>query len=107
MAQFARLLAFVLVAAFAAATVAPVADATAMAVQMSLADEGGCGGCPGDDGKLPSCDHACVVSLLALPAASPMVGLTAAADVAAAPADFFAGWAGPPDPSPPKIFLPS
>jgi hypothetical protein len=107
MAQFARLLAFVLVAAFAAATVAPVADATAMAVQMSLADEGGCGGCPGDDGKLPSCDQACVGSLLALPAVSLTVAPAAAADVAAAPADFFAGWAGPPDPSPPKVFLPS
>ena len=107
MARFARLLAFLLVAAFAAATVAPVADATAMAVTMSLADEGGCGGCPGDDGKLWSCDQACVVSLLVLPAVSPMAGLMAAADGTAAPADFVAGWAGPPDPSPPKVFFPS
>lgn len=102
MRKLARLLAFVLLAAFAAATTVPVADATAMAIQMSFADDSsGCDGCPGDE-KLPACDQACAVWLAALPAASSTAGPVAAADLAAAPADLVAGLTGPPEPSPPR-----
>lgn len=105
MRKLACLLAFVLLTAFAAATTAPLAKATAMAIQMSLADEAsGCGGCPGDDGDMPPCDEACVTSLPALPVVVLMLGPAAAADLAAAPAGVVAGWTGPPDPSPPRLF---
>lgn len=105
MSKLARLLTFVLLAAFAAATLAPVADATAMTVKMSLMpmdDDADCEGCPGDQEKAPSCDQACMTSLPALPAGIALESPAAAAGLAASPGGFLAGWSGPPDPSPPR-----
>lgn len=105
MSKLARLLAFVLLAAFAAATLAPAADATAMTVKMSLMpmDNGAdCEGCSGDQDKVPPCDQACMTSLPALPAGTAPESPAATAGVEAEPGGFLAGWSGPPDPSPPR-----
>src|SRR3990170_4301579 len=70
MSKLARLLTFVLLAAFAAAPLASVADATAMTVKMSLMamDDGAdCENCSGDQDKAPLCDQGCMTSLPALP----------------------------------------
>jgi hypothetical protein len=108
MSKLAHLLAFVLLAAFAAATFGPVADATAMTVKMSLMpmdDEADCEGCSGDQDKAPLCDQACMTSLPALPADIVLESPAAAAGAEAAPGGLLAGWSGPPDPSPPRTTI--
>jgi hypothetical protein len=108
MGKFARLLAFVVAAAFVAATLVPVAGATAMAVAMSLADSGDggpCEGCADEDDNLPACDQACVSFLPALPAGAASVVAPAVEAFKAAADEFKAGATGPPEPSPPKPFL--
>jgi hypothetical protein len=108
MSKLARLLTFVLLAAFAAAPLASVADATAMTVKMSLmaTDDGAdCENCSGDQDKAPLCDQACMTSLPALPVGIALESPAAAAGVEAAPGGLLAGWSRPPDPSPPRAFL--
>lgn len=101
MGNVARLLAFLFLAAFAAATLGPVAEAAAMAVEM--ANCGGCDDCPGDCGDPPLCDQACMTSLPALPASLAVTVPAVAKHVEAGASRSPAGRTGPPDPSPPKV----
>jgi len=106
MGKFARLLAVLLVAVFAAATLGAAAGATAMTVEMALADSGdggGCYGCAGDDGMLLSCDQACVTSLPALPATAAVTDPAVAEAFAPAAGGPLVSWTWPPDPSPPRF----
>ena len=109
MSKLARLLTFVLLAAFAAAPLASVADATAMTVKMSLMamdDDGAdCENCSGDQDKAPLCDQGCMTSLPALPVGIALENPAAAAGVEAAPGGLLPGWSRPPDPSPPRASL--
>ena len=110
MKRFTRTFALILLAVFAAGTVAHAASATTMSLKMALAaggtmDMDDCEGCGsgGDDGKSgATCDIICI---------SPFAGTLNAEGsflrpVAATPSAFglydFAGRTGPPDPYPPR-----
>jgi hypothetical protein len=111
MDSLARILAIVLLAVFAAGTVAHGASATSMALAMSPAAmaSGGMGDCdkcpPGDDGKVLFCSQFCLAPFAAIPAAAGVELLFAAAEVTASPLQVMVGRTGPPDPSPPRIII--
>ncbi|MBS3651864.1 hypothetical protein KEU06_24965 [Pseudaminobacter sp. 19-2017] len=110
MSRLVRILAVVLLAAYAAGSVAHVAAATDMSLKMSMAtmDDGGmadCQDCPGDDGQASACDQFCVTTLAAIcpPAGTDLPNVTNV--VAARTAGPHGGHAGPPDPHPPRTIL--
>ena len=110
MSRLARILAFVFLTAFAAGSAAHAAAATDMSLKMSMAamDDGGmadCQDCPGNDAQTSACDQFCVTTLVAIftPAGTDLPDI---ADVVAirtlgAPG----GYAGPPDPYPPRSII--
>ncbi|RCK45986.1 hypothetical protein TH25_17325 [Thalassospira profundimaris] len=107
MSKLVRILVIVLLAAFAAGTVAHAASATSMTVKMSLADmnDGNvedCPSCSGDQGTVPVCDQVCVPSLVAAPVGTALALPLFAYDFAAAPMGDSASLSGPPDPYPPR-----
>jgi hypothetical protein len=121
MDRLSRILAIVLLAMFAAGTVAHGARATSMSLAMShdaLAgggmaggdmageDMGDCDGCPpGDDGKVPLCSQFCLAPFAALPVAVGVELSIVAAETAASPLNEMVGRTGPPDPSPPRTII--
>jgi hypothetical protein len=107
MDRLARILAIVLLAAFAMGTVAHAANATSMSVAMSaptMADGemGDCESCPNDDGKTSTCGQACLAPFVGIPATAgvelPFVASSIARPALKAPA----GHVRSPDPSPPR-----
>lgn len=109
MATFVRALMIVLVAAFAAGTVAHAANATTMDVTMAVdsADMGmpDCQGCPDDGNGLPSCDTVCVTPFVAvMPVAAAEMPVVRA--LLATPAvRQVGGRGGLPDPYPPRSII--
>jgi hypothetical protein len=111
MDRLARILAIVLLAAFALGTVAHAARTTRMTLAMSVpamadADMGDCEGCPDDDGNISTCGQACLAPFVAIAATAgvelPFVAASIAGSVLKAPD----GHVKSPDPSPPRsIFL--
>lgn len=109
MATLVRALLIVLVAAFAAGTVAHAANATTMDVTMAIEsvamDMPNCQGCPDADDGLPSCDTVCITPFVAVipvaAAAMPVVG-----SLLSTPAvRQVVGRAGLPDPYPPRSII--
>lgn len=107
MAKHLRVLVILMLAAFAAGTVAQAASVAAMDAKMALtavdgADKGGCQGCPDGDGDTPPCDTVCVSPVLAVVPAAEAALPEAEPAPASIVADGLAGAAGPPEPSPPR-----
>jgi hypothetical protein len=106
MHALARILAMVLLATFAAGSVANAWNATSMSLAMSAAamdDEGDCTGYPEDDGTAGTCDLA-GVDLFAI--LLPETGFPPLrADIAGAVAERSHGHTGPPEPYPPRITI--
>lgn len=107
MSRFARILAFVVLAAFAAGTAAHTAAATDMTLKMSMAamDDHGmadCQDCPDDDGQAMDCDPFCVTVQVALPAPAAAALQPHAQEVATLPAAAHGGITGPPERHPPR-----
>jgi hypothetical protein len=111
MDKLARILAIVLLAAFAASTVAHAANVTRMSLAMSPATMAGgdmddCEGCPpGDDGKVSLCGQVCFAPFAAIPAAAGIELPLVTVGVASCPLQAFDGLASPPDPSPPRTII--
>jgi hypothetical protein len=111
MDRLARILAVVLLAVFAAGTIAHGASATSMSLAMSHdamagGDMGDCDGCPpGDDGKASLCGQVCLAPFAAIPAAVSIELPLVAAEMAASPLQEMVGRTGPPDPSPPRTII--
>jgi hypothetical protein len=111
MDRLSRVLAIVLLAVFAAGTIAHAANVTAMALAMSPAamtggDMNDCDACPPrDDGKAQICGAACLVPFAAIPAAVGIELASVAAEIAALPLQELVGHTGPPDPSPPRTII--
>ena len=121
MDRLARILAIVLLAAFALGTVAHAERTTSMTLAMSVpamavpamavpamadADMGDCEGCPDDDGNISICGQACLAPFVGIPATPgvelPFVASHVVGSVLKAPD----GHARSPDPSPPRtVFL--
>lgn len=111
MDRLARILAIVLLAAFALGTVAHAERTTIMTLAMSVpamadADMGDCEGCPDDDGNISICGQACLAPFVGIPATPgvelPFVASHVVGSVLKAPD----GHARSPDPSPPRtVFL--
>ena len=106
MRSFGRMFAILLLAMFAASSVASAASTTSMSLRMSATEmDGGhmgdCQTCPPDDGSLV-CDQACAIPLLAI-APTARIELPAVhADAVDAGLQDFEGHIQPPQPSPPK-----
>jgi hypothetical protein len=106
-----RIFAIVLLAVFAAGTVAHAANVTSMSLAMSPAamadgDMGDCDGCPpGDDGKASLCGQICLAPFAAIPTAAGFEVAVMAADVAAKPAEEMTGRTGLPAPPPPRTIV--
>ena len=111
MDKLARILAIVLLAVFAAGTVAHATQATSMSLAMSVpmmtdADMGDCDACPPDDGKASLCGQVCLAPFAAIPAAAGIELPFAASGIAISPLKAPDGLIRSPDPSPPRtIFL--
>ncbi|PSH64283.1 hypothetical protein CU102_22480 [Phyllobacterium brassicacearum] len=111
MNRLARIFAIVLLAVFAAGTVADAANVTSMSLAMSPAamadgDMGDCDGCPpGNEGKASRCGQICLAPFAAIPAAAGFELAVMAADVAASPAEEITGSSGLPDPPPPRTIV--
>jgi hypothetical protein len=111
MDRLSRILAIVLLAVFAAATVAQGAYATSMSLAMSPAamiggDMGDCDACPPDDrDKAPVCGQACLAPFVAIPAPVGVELSFAAAEIQASPLEELVGHTGAPDPSPPRTII--
>ena len=110
MDRLARILAIVLLAAFALGTVAHAASATGMSVAMSAAamadgDMGDCDACPNDDGNISTCGQACLAPFVGIAASVgvelPFVASSIAGSALKAPD----GHVKSPDPSPPRTFF--
>ena len=107
MSRLARILVMVLLATFAAGTVAHAASATSMALKMSLADTNGgnvkdCPVCSDDEGAVPVCDQVCVTPFAAVSVGAALGLPLFAYDFAAAPLGDSASLTGTPDPYPPR-----
>ena len=107
MERLARILAIVLLAAFALGTVAHAARTTSMALAMSAStmadgDMGDCEGCPDNDGTTSTCGQVCLTPFVGIPAAVgvelPFVASSIARPALKAPD----GHVGSPNPSPPR-----
>lgn len=110
MDRLARIFAIVLLAVFAAGTVAHAANATSMSLAMSSAamadgDMSDCDACPPEDGKAPLCGQACLAPFVAIPAAAGVELSLVVAETAASPLKEMVGHTGPPDPSPPRTII--
>jgi hypothetical protein len=111
MDRLARIFAIVLLAVFAAGTVAHAANVTSMSLAMSPTamadgDMGDCDGCPpGDDGKASLCGQICLAPFAAILVAAGLELPVMTADIAASPAEEIAGRTGPPDPAPPRTIV--
>jgi hypothetical protein len=111
MNRLARILAIVLLAVFAAGTVAHATQATSMSLAMSVSTmgEGGmgdCDACPLEGGKAPVCGQACMAPFAAIPAAAGIELPFVAAGIASSPLKAPDGFIRSPDHSPPRtIFL--
>lgn len=106
----ARIMIFVLLAAFALSTVSHAASTTAMSVKMAvgeatnMADCKGCGSNEGDDTS-STCDVACVTPLVATMNADKQL-LSPSRRHSSDGRDYgFIGRTGPPDPHPPRSFI--
>lgn len=108
------MIAVLLVAVFAAGSVAHVASATTMSLEMALAggpamDMADCEGCDaggdGDEGSL-TCTMVCIAPFTAIPTQDNAAGLRVVAE-APAPSGVhdFVGRKGPPDPFPPRTLV--
>lgn len=110
MSKFARILAVVFLAIFAAGTVAHAAASTDMSLKMSIASMAGegmadCQDCPGDDGQVSGCDQFCLLTFAAI-CAPAGTELPDVAEVVAVRAEGPpGGHGGPPDPHPPRTAL--
>lgn len=110
MNSVARMMMIVVIAAFAAGTVAHAASLTTMTVKMALADAGdagnaGCAGCGEPQANGMDCDQVCISAAMVLPAAAGGGSTPAFAVIEPAPTGDFAGRTGPPDPYPPRSFV--
>jgi hypothetical protein len=106
MKPIARIFAVVLLAAFAASTVAHAASITTMSLSMSLADTGDedmadCTGCPGQS-KAMSCDLPCTAPFAATAAAQGSKSPALQSELMVAAATHAYGRTGPPEPYPPR-----
>lgn len=105
-----RILTIVLLAAFAAGSVAHAASATVMDVTMALAGAGGtdmpeCDGCADGDDNPPPCNGLCVAPLLAMSNPGPILHPVVDAQTGDASTHDVVGRTGPPDPSPPRTIV--
>jgi hypothetical protein len=111
MDRLARIFAIVLLAVFAAGTIAHGASTTRMSLAMSHGtmaggDMGDCDGCPpGDDGKASLCGQVCLAPFAAIPAAVSIELPLVRAGIAVSPLKEIVGRTGPPDPSPPRTII--
>ncbi len=97
----------VLLAVFAAGTVAHTASATIMSVKMASAaadgmQNGGCDECPDGDGKAGSCDTMCGQPLWAATVSGETLSPIAKGVFTGVPPSPVETRAGPPDPYPPR-----
>jgi hypothetical protein len=111
MSNRVRMLVLVLVAAFAAGTVAHAANATGMTLEMQHAapidgEPADCRGCSGDDGSTAVCDQICVAPLIVLPTETACPQTMAGHEYAGAPPRRLAGRSGPPATDPPRAIFP-
>jgi len=112
MSNRVRMLVIVLLAAFAAGTVAHAANAVRMTLEMqhtaapSDGEQADCQGCSGDDGSTAVCDQICVAPLIMLPAEATRPQTMAVHEYTGAPPRRLAGRTGPPATDPPRAVLP-
>jgi hypothetical protein len=107
MARYVRIFMIVVLAAFAAGTVAHAASAATMSMKMSLAaingaDMGDCQDCSDGNDNMPPCDNVCISPILAVvPSGQP--SLPGAQTTTESPVlQSVVGRTGPPDPYPPR-----
>jgi hypothetical protein len=110
MRKLARMFAIVLLAVFAAGTVANAAGATSMSLKMSaiaMADGtmGDCQDCPSDNSNSLACDQACVVPLVAIAPVTRIDLPAAQTEVAVSAVKESTGRTGPPLPYPPRTII--
>ena len=110
MTRFCRIFMIVILAAFAAGTVANAANAATMSLKMSLAGVDGadldiCPDCSDGKADMPSCDNVCVSPILAvMPSGQPSMPAAQTSSESALLQSIF-GPTGPPDPYPPKSII--
>jgi hypothetical protein len=107
MDRLARILAIVLLAVFAAGTVAHATPATSMSLAMSVstmgdADMGDCDACPPEGGKASLCGQVCLAPFAAIPAAAGIALPFVATGIASSPLKAPDGLVRSPDLSPPR-----
>lgn len=110
MSKVARILTFVLLAAFAASAIVHTAGTTNMSLKMALADTAGmdmaeCTDCDfgsNDDQASQSCDTVCVISFLATITADKPLKAPVKTRTSGDSEFTFAGRTGPPEPYPPR-----
>lgn len=113
MQPLARILMIVLVAAFAAGSVAHAASATSIAVKMALAGAGGmnmtdcewCGTDGDDDDADGTCDLVCVTTLIATVGCDTVPQPPVMTHAAGESVCGFVGRTGPPEPYPPRTLI--
>jgi hypothetical protein len=107
MSRFARILAFVFLAAFATGTAADASVAAGMSLKMTMAgmDHGNlpdCQDCSGDKGQVPECGQACATALAVLCLSESAAIPVDADSVTVSGDDLRAGRTGPPEHHPPR-----
>ncbi|MBO6720121.1 MAG: hypothetical protein JJ913_19430 [Rhizobiaceae bacterium] len=110
MVRYVRIFMIVVLAAFAAGTVAHAVNAATMSMKMTLAaidgaDMGDCKDCPDGKGDVQPCDNACVSPILGVvPSGQPSLP-HAETTTESLVLQSVAGRTGPPDPYPPRSII--